>query len=259
MNSRNYFLILLLSIKISAVFGDSEANLENIKKNALSPTVKEEQLNKFTILLNEFQPTGEKDNQEYQEALSAVTQGYANINHFKPAYLIFKKYLENKEIGMSRTYDSLVHQATSTVQQKELILDAEMDSTAIASRKLKSSTSNYLSIKTFYQRFFPFTLVTLIFIFAIMLVRSGIKLLSMKKETTRLLEKINENHRLALIGRLSAGFDKGFKDNINEINRLSDQSLTLLNSIKSSSKSLELQQLIKSTDELNQSIKKLNN
>ena len=73
-----------------------------------------------------------------------------------------------------------------------------------------------------------------------------------------MLEKINENHRIALIGRLAPGFDKGLKDNLNEIMRLSDQSLTLLNSIKSSSKNPELHQLIKSADELHQSINKLN-
>lgn len=212
----------------------SAAELEEISKLATSPAVKSNDLDRMANRLPDLDGISSSDERLLLDAYKAISDGYSSINHFRQAYLVYRRYLELKEIRFQREFGTTVEKAQSSVNQRAAALDEEVSATRSEADQLRNSAQNYKVVRTFYKRFSALAIITMTFIFAVMLVRSGIRLNNMRRETAEVRKRISGLHRNSSLGRLWKGIVVGRRESLQKNTIALDEARILVSGLSTS-------------------------
>ncbi|MEY4593997.1 MAG: hypothetical protein RIQ47_407, partial [Bacteroidota bacterium] len=121
--------------------------------------------------------------------------------------------------------------AQAAIAANQSKLDQEEQSTREEAADLLSSSERFNTSTYVYKKFFSLGIIVLTILFAISLVRSGMRLLNMKKETEVEKSKILELHRLAVAGKLVEGNTEGQRESLHSISHAIQESATELSTL----------------------------
>lgn len=227
-------ILLLFILLISANIGRAEVDnmfMEEIRSKTASESTKPEDLDRLINRLRDTPANGALDFKNRTEAYKLISDGYAKRNHFRQAYTTYLKYLEIKEQHFSERIATAISGAQTAIAANQSKLDQEEQSTREEAADLLSSSERFNTSTYVYKKFFSLGIIVLTILFAISLVRSGMRLLNMKKETEVEKSKILELHRLAVAGKLVEGNTEGQRESLHSISHAIQESATELSTL----------------------------
>jgi len=245
MVKRFFLLLLLVNVSSMCIADIDPAFMDEIRNKTSSAVTKPEDLDR---LLNRLRDTPLAEGADYRNKITAyqlISDSYAKRNHFRQAYTTYLQYLELKEQLFRERMTTAISTAQSSSESRQLKLTEEEKTTGEQADELLLSADRFTTSTFVYKKFFSLGIIVLTIIFAISLVRSGVRLLNMKKENEVVRNNILQLHRIALAGNLMEGNIAGNKDAVKSISQSSLEAARELSklptdtSLQSITKSLE--------------------
>lgn len=250
--SKKLTLLTIAFFGVSICLADIDTTfMQEIQDKTSNANTKPEDLDR---LMNRLRDTPTAPGTDYRNHINAyrlISDAYAKRNHFRQAYTTYLQYLELKEqLFQERMTSAIIAaQQSSSARQSKLI--EEENATREEAADLLTSAERFNTSTFVYKKFFSLGIIVLTIIFAILLVRSGVRLLNMKKENESVRKDILQLHRIALAGKLIPGNSDGQLASIKSIKQSVMESANEISSLNSD---VQLQTLTKSMEKTAQKL-----
>jgi len=225
MSNKSLLFLFILLLSVSSIRAEVDNTfMEEIRSKTASEATKPEDLDRLINRLRDSPGNGSADYKNRFEAYRLISDSYAKRNHFRQAYSTYLKSLELKEQYFSERMTTAISAAQAAAAANKSKLDQEEQTTREEASDLMISSERFTTSTHVYKKFFSLGIIVLTILFAISLVRSGVRLMNMKKETEAEKTKILELHRLALAGKLVDGNIAGQQESLNSISKAIQES-----------------------------------
>ena len=208
-------IILIIVIFVSTfapVYPQNPDELQSINNNSKVQFVKPEMLDQLMIALRKYEtePVRRQDTL-LLDTYRNISSAYMANNHFKQAYEVYIKYINIKEDMLSADKTVSINEAinsVSSLQQKDEKNEIELQTKL---NQLKEENELLAMKQLSFKRNFSLALIILTSIFAIMLVSSGIRMISLRSKLQQNRDRMKNIHRLAVTGNFSSGLRTSMK------------------------------------------------
>lgn len=225
--------------------------MQEIQDKTSNAATKPEDLDRLMNRLRDMPTVPGADYRNQITAYQLISDAYAKRNHFRQAYTTYLQYLELKEQLFSERMTSAISAAQQSSSSRQSKLIEEESATREEAAELLTSAERFTTSTFVYKKFFSLGIIVLTIIFAIILVRSGVRLLNMKKESESVRKDILQLHRIALAGKLIPGNRDGQQASIKSIQQSVMESADEISSLNSAG---QLQTFTKSLEKTGQSL-----
>lgn len=231
--NRSIVISFLLLIASQFSFGQNGSDLSRINQAAKNPFLPVEQVDQLAMQLRQISP--ENDPEQLRllyETHQLISNLYVSNNHFKQACQVYERYLRIKETKLAESKVNALNAAVASVNDRASKLDQEVLSTRSEAETLKNETNRFEILYATWKQVSSFVIIGLTVLFAFMLVRSGLRMNTIKKETTEIRETIRQRHRMSVVGVLSEGFTNGLSSQLEYIRNAAKDASKKLSDVK---------------------------
>lgn len=188
------------------VYGQNDYDLNQIHEAAKTMFVKPETLDRLMIRLRVL----EKDINASEEAMlmdtyRIISDQYIANNHFSQAYQVYEKYINFKGEFSARLFMSAIDSTKNSIELRRLNDGTELMNLQNQVQQLQIDNDLLVSKRINFKKYFSFIIIALSTIFALMLVRSAMKLLRIRTQLKENKQVMKTNHRVATVGSFAKG------------------------------------------------------
>ncbi len=197
---------LLLLLQCTSAGAQKAGELNEIYEAAKTLYVKPETLDRLLIRMRSI----EADLPEDQEALlletyRIISDQYVSNNHYSQAFQVQLKYTELKENYTARKFTKAIDTTRKNIQLRRTTDGTELMNLQNQVQQLQIDNDLLISKRLSFRKYFSLIIIILSSLFAIMLVRSAVKLYGIRNQLKENRDRMKSVHRLAVIGSLSNG------------------------------------------------------
>ncbi len=202
-----FFLGFLLSSLVTIKsYAQTSFELEEIHASAKTLYVQPETLDRLMVRIRVI----EKDLPAEQvpmllETYRIIASQYVANNHFSQAYKVYSEYISFKEGATARNFVRTIDVAKQSIQERRLNDGSELMNLQNQVQQLQIDNDLLISKRLNFKKYFSFLIIALSAIFALMLVKSAMKLFSIRNQLKENREKMKSIHRIAALGNFSKG------------------------------------------------------
>lgn len=194
---------LMLSTSLIAQPG---AELNEIHEAAKTLYVKPETLDRLMIRMRSIEANIPEDQKDLLlETYRIISDQYVANNHYSQAYQVQLKYTDLKEHYTANKFTNAVDTTRRSIQLRRTNDGTELMNLQNQVQQLQIDNDLLISKRLGFRKYFSLIIIILSSLFAIMLVRSAVRLYSIRNQLKENRESMKSVHRIAMIGSLGAG------------------------------------------------------
>ena len=198
---------VFLSCLVKGQQGELEALLARSKAMYVTPDV----LDRVMISLRPFEENPPEGTEVLiMQIFTTVSSGYMANNHFKQAYLVYRRYLDFKEKYYLRDKQKSIALALQSVNERSAKDKAEQMDFQNQVQQLQIDNDVLSSKSSSFKTYSIAGVILLTALFAGMLVNLGVRLNNFRSSLKGNRERIRQYQRIAQIGRYAEGLRSGF-------------------------------------------------
>jgi len=194
-----FFVSLLFSTLLSKA--QDNYNLDEINAAAKTQFIKPDALDRLMIRLRVV----ENNLPEGQDALlietyKTITDQYIANNHYSQAYQVYSKCMDFKQASAARQFISRIDSTKKNIEIRRLNDGTELMNLQNQVQELQIDNDLLVSKRINFKKYFSFVIIALSALFALILVRSALKLISIRSQLKENKELMKSKHRIATLG-----------------------------------------------------------
>lgn len=214
---RYYFSLVRLILICAAclgltayAFAQTDEEYEPIPAEAKQES-KTADLDRLLQNLKGLKAKNDEQKEQFMKLHKTISNGYASNGNYKIAYEEYMNYLELKEELFLKDFSETVRKAKQSYEERSIGLENSLNKARETEQDALASVQHWDTLRSVYQKFFSLGLLALTVVFSLSFVRSGVRMVNMRKETDSLRKRITGMHRLSMLGRITPGNINGHK------------------------------------------------
>jgi len=218
---KNRFIIYtLLFALVSVSMARAQANpeLADIQQSAKVLYVKPDALDRLMIRLraieNNIRP---EDGDQLEETYRTIAEQYIANNHYSQAYQVYLKLVQFKDEFAAKNYEMALDSTVKNIEQRRINDGTELMNLQNQVQQLQIDNDLLVSKRINFKKYFSFIIIALSTIFALMLVRTALKLIKIRSQLKENRAKMKANHRLTTLGSFVKGIVNQSRQKVGEI------------------------------------------
>ena len=203
-NKFNYIFILFFAFPFFSshlLKAQDNYNIHEINASAKTQFIKPDALDRLMIRLRVV----EKDLPADQDALlidtyKTIADQYIANNHYSQAYQVYSKCMDFKQESISRKFMNSIDSTKKNIEVRRLNDGTELMNLQNQVQELQIDNDLLVSKRINFKKYFSFVIIALSALFALILVRSALKLISIRSQLKENKEQMKSKHRIATLG-----------------------------------------------------------
>lgn len=197
--------ILFVSLTLHS-YGQNSYDLNEIHSTAKALYVKPETLDRLMIQLRVLEKELPAEQEElFMETYRIISSQYVANNHYSQAYQVYLKYITFKEGYTARKFMLAVDTTKSSIQERRLNDGTEVMNLQNQVQQLEIDNDLLISKRLNFKKYFSFIIIALSTIFALILVKSAMKLFSISTQLKENRQMLKSIHRASTLGMFAKG------------------------------------------------------
>jgi len=212
------FTFLLPFIYSTNVAAQISSELIEINKSAKVLYVKPDALDRFMIQLrsieNNIQPEQEA---QLEETYRNIAEQYIANNHYNQAYQVYLKLIQFKDITAAKKFTRSIDSTKTNIEVRRVNDGTELMNLQNQVQQLQIDNDLLVSQRINFKKYFSFIIIALSTIFALMLVRTALKLIKIRAQLKENKAKMKAHHRHGTLGSFVKGIVNQSRQKAGEI------------------------------------------
>ena len=198
-----FFLQAFISDETSA---QNNFDISEINQAAKAQFIQPAELDRLLILLRTVE-NGVNQEQEAMliETYRTISDQYVANNHYSQAYQVYSKAMNWKQEFAERNFHRKIDSTNKAIEQRRANDGTELMNLQNQVQELQIDNDLLVSNRINFKKYFSFVIIALSSLFALILVRSAMKLFRIRSQLKENKEVMQSNHRISTLG----GFAKG--------------------------------------------------
>ena len=196
----------------------ASSELIEISQSAKVLYVKPDVLDRLMIRLrsieNSIQPEQEA---QLEETYRNIAEQYIANNHYSQAYQVYFKLIQFKDITGAKKFTRSIDSTKTNIEVRRVNDGTELMNLQNQVQQLQIDNDLLVSQRINFKKYFSFIIIALSTIFALMLVRTALKLIKIRSQLKENKAKMKAHHRHATLGSFVKGIVNQSRQKVGEI------------------------------------------
>jgi biopolymer transport protein ExbB/TolQ len=228
------FTLMCFVIPIWESSGQGLFNLREINSSAKELYIKPDALNSLMKRLKVIEKDiPAEDSELLLETYRIIADQYIANNHYSDAYDVYDRLITYKEAAVAAKFVSMIDSTKKNIEIKRLDDGTELMNLQNQVQQLQIDNDLLVSKRINFKKYFSFFIIALSAIFAIILMRSALKLIKIRAQLKENKEKMRSLHRISTLGSFARGMVNQSRQKAGQIEDLAQSIGTGLQSLAS--------------------------
>ncbi len=209
MHKRHYTsLLILFQLVFLAGTLNAQDNYSLVEINAAAKTqfIKPDALDRLMIRLRMIENNIPADQDALlAETYKTIADQYIANNHYSQAYQVYEKCMNFKQGAVARKFISLIDSTKKNIEVRRTNDGTELMNLQNQVQELQIDNDLLVSKRINFKKYFSFVIIALSTLFALILVRSALKLINIRSRLKENKEMMKAQHRIATLGYFVKG------------------------------------------------------
>ncbi|TAH43794.1 MAG: hypothetical protein EYC69_02110 [Bacteroidetes bacterium] len=200
-NISSILFLLLLVFQVATLYAQDNYNLSEINAAAKTQFVKPETLDRLMIRLRMLENNLPADQDDLLiETYKTIAEQYIANNHYSQAYAVYSKCMTFKQESLARKFINSIDSTKKNIEERRTNDGTELMNLQNQVQELQIDNDLLVSKRINFKKYFSFIIIALSTLFALILVRSALKLINIRSQLKENKESMKLQHRIATLG-----------------------------------------------------------